>query len=92
MNNDNGLNLHSITKLSGWLRYWSEVKNKLPLPNLKAHNAPTKKPQGRHLTQRPCANDSENTIMFVNRNLMETDFNMVKKDILRALSIGKTEK
>ena len=24
MNNDNYLNLHSMTKLSGWLRYWSE--------------------------------------------------------------------
>ena len=22
MNNDNDLNLHSMTKLSGWLRYW----------------------------------------------------------------------
>ena len=23
MNNDNDLNLHSMTKLSGWLRYWT---------------------------------------------------------------------
>ena len=22
MNNDNDLNFHSMTKLSGWLRYW----------------------------------------------------------------------
>ena len=25
MNNDNDLNLHSMTKLSGWLRYWADV-------------------------------------------------------------------
>ena len=25
INNDNDLNLHSMTKLSGWLRYWSHV-------------------------------------------------------------------
>ena len=25
MKNDNDLNLHSMTKLSGWLRYWSYV-------------------------------------------------------------------
>ena len=25
MNNDNDLNLHSMTKLSGWLRYWWPV-------------------------------------------------------------------
>ena len=24
MNNDNDLNLHSMTKLSGWLRYWDD--------------------------------------------------------------------
>ena len=26
MNNDNDLNLHSMTKLSGWLRYWETFK------------------------------------------------------------------
>ena len=26
MNNDNDLNLHSMTKLSGWLRYWLEIE------------------------------------------------------------------
>ena len=25
MNNDNDLNLHSMTRLSGWLRYWIYV-------------------------------------------------------------------
>ena len=25
MNNDNDLNLHSMTKLSGWLRYWFDL-------------------------------------------------------------------
>ena len=29
MNNDNDLNLHSMTKLSGWLRYYSIIKNDL---------------------------------------------------------------
>ena len=25
MNNDNDLNFHSMTKLSGWLRYWCQI-------------------------------------------------------------------
>ena len=25
MNNDNDLNLHSMTKLSGWLRHWFKI-------------------------------------------------------------------
>ena len=29
MNNDNDLNLHSMTKLSGWLRYCLIIKNDL---------------------------------------------------------------
>ena len=29
MNNDNGLNFHSVTKLSGWLRYYVHVNNML---------------------------------------------------------------
>ena len=29
MNNDNDLNLHSMTKLSDWLRYWERRFNKV---------------------------------------------------------------
>ena len=35
MNNDNDLNLHSITKLSGWLRYCLKVKMKSVQANLR---------------------------------------------------------
>ena len=31
MNNDNDLNLHSMTKLSGWLRYCSALGDTVPL-------------------------------------------------------------
>ena len=33
MNNDNDLNLHSMTKLSGWLRYWVRVVFQESLPH-----------------------------------------------------------
>ena len=35
MNNDNDLSLHSMTKLSGWLRYCLKVKMKSVQANLK---------------------------------------------------------
>ena len=31
MNNDNDLNLHSMTKLSGWLRYWKGWQDEIAL-------------------------------------------------------------